>query len=687
MNARPKALPHLLAVTSAIALSAALHAHGGQYRGPGSVVPPTNQPSGTSNNQTNGNTVPGNNNPTAPSSPAASSGGGAAGAGAAGRAVGAAAPRGYVVGDDLGRWEFWWEFGKDPYLRLRDTLYSDRGEDPLARWNPRLAGLKRNLTPPTKKDIEGIAQQIAALLKKTDDRDTTSACLLALAKIGHKRAGFDLTEYFTPFLKRGDQELRESSALSIGVAGSLDQASIDILVGLIEDSQIGRNLSGKGAVNERTRAFAAYGAGLLLHRSREAGASMRLARTLQTVLAESSSHGRNLIVAAIEALALLPRDWDGVAAKTLRQSAIDEIGNFYDLKLGAGDQLVQAHVPTAIARLLKPRSIAALQWRDRFAKDLSAGLRSGKSSSKVNHHIAQSCALALGTMCEPWETVNSSSNAVGELLIKVHKKHRDQQTRSFAALSLARIGGQMTMDYLLSELSVANKAIEQPWLAVALGVIAAKQRADGSHEGSNAAQYELVTKSLLAQFKKARNPGTIGALAIALGLTGTGDARDVLRASLVKNQRRDDIAGYVALSLGLLRDTTSLNDLRDLRENSSRRPFVMMQSVRALGLLGDFTLTEQLSNELSESGSTVLRLSATAQALMQIGDRRCLPALQEMLRKSDTTPLTKAFAVVALGGVCDKDPMPWNSIYASYVNYRASTETLTDGMAGLLDLL
>ena len=42
---------------------------------------------------------------------------------------------------------------------------------------------------------------------------------------------------------------------------------------------------------------------------------------------------------------------------------------------------------------------------------------------------------------------------------------------------------------------------------------------------------------------------------------------------------------------------------------------------------------------------------------------------------------------MALGGVCDKDALPWNAIYATQVNYRASTETLTDGRSGLLDLL
>lgn len=687
MTLRPASPNGVHAAAICLFLAAPLLAHGGQYRGPSSIAPPGNSTSpDTSNNRTNGSTVTGSS-PSAPASP--SGGTGAAGAGGAmGASSGRAAPRGYMVGDDLGRWEFWWEFGKDPYLRLRDTLYSDRSDDPLARWNPRLATVKRRATPPTAKDVTDVAVLVAQTLADSKDRDTSSACILALAKIGPTRAGFDLTELLTPFLARGDQELRESAALSLGISGSVDQATVQILTDLIQDNSAGRKLSGHGAVNERTRAFAAFGAGLLLDRSREAGASMRLTRPLQNVLAQSSKHGRNLVVAAIEALALFPSDWQGAAANTLRSGIVEELGSFYEQNLGAGQQLVQAHVPTALARILRARSMAGIKWRDRFAKDLALGLRSSSgSNTKVNHHIAQSCALALGSMCKPWETENSPSNASGELLIRVHKEHRDQQTRSFAALALARMGGKMSMGYLLSELSQANKALEQPWLAMALGVIAAKQRAEGTHRGNQAADYERVTKSLLQQFKKARNPGTIGALAIALGLTGTGEARDALRETMVKNQKRDGIAGYVALGLGLLQDTSAVNDLRQLREQSARRPFVLMQSVRALGLLGDYTLTEQLSAELSEPGSTLMRLSATASALAQIGDRRCLPALRSLVNNPDVTPLAQAFAVVALGGVCDKDPLPWNAIYANQVNYRASTETLTDGRAGLLDLL
>ncbi|HIE69622.1 MAG TPA: HEAT repeat domain-containing protein, partial [Planctomycetes bacterium] len=202
-------------------------------------MPPGNSTSpGTSNNDTLGSTVAGSS-PSAPTSPAGGSGASGATGATGARAGRAASPRGYVVGDDLGRWEFWWEFGKDPYLRLRDTLYGDRGDDALARWNPRLATVKRRAIAPTAMDVTDVAVQIAKLLAKSMDRDTSSACLLALAKIGPKRAGFDLTDMFTRFLSRGDQELRESAALSLGISGSLDQATVQILTDLIEDNARG----------------------------------------------------------------------------------------------------------------------------------------------------------------------------------------------------------------------------------------------------------------------------------------------------------------------------------------------------------------------------------------------------------------------------------------------------------------
>src|SRR5690606_29378690 len=100
----------LLSITLALVLAAPLVAHGGQYRGPNSISPPGNAgSSGTSQNKTNGNTIPGNNTPGAPNAPG-NAGAPTTGAGTSTRGGASSRPLGYAVGDDLGRWEFWWEF-------------------------------------------------------------------------------------------------------------------------------------------------------------------------------------------------------------------------------------------------------------------------------------------------------------------------------------------------------------------------------------------------------------------------------------------------------------------------------------------------------------------------------------------------------------------------------------------------
>ena len=101
-------------------------AHGGQYRGPGDVVPPspgggrgTGGPSGPT---TGGPAGPSTLGPGGPSTPGPSgpATGGPAGPGPAkGPTTGG---RGIQLEDDLTRWEFWWEFNKDPFIRLKQAI-------------------------------------------------------------------------------------------------------------------------------------------------------------------------------------------------------------------------------------------------------------------------------------------------------------------------------------------------------------------------------------------------------------------------------------------------------------------------------------------------------------------------------------------------------------------------------------
>jgi len=167
-----------------------------------------------------------------------------------------------------------------------------------------------------------------------------------------------------------------------------------------------------------------------------------------------------------------------------------------------------------------------------------------------------------------------------------------------------------------------------------------------------------------------------------------GAARFVAqRPTLADRRNQDDAAGYLALALGLLRDRATIGDVRDLLRASSRRPFVMLQCSRALGLIGDQAVTEMLCRELTDPEADLFRLSAAAAAIGQLGDRRSLEPLLMLLHDAKQMGLTRAFAAVALGSVCDKDLLPWNSVYATQTNYRAAVDTLTDGARGILDIL
>lgn len=682
MNGRPLLLPCCLFA----ALCGEAIAHGGQYRGPGDVRPPssssTTSTSPSSSSQGSAASAAGSSSSSttaasAPSSPNAAS------SGVAG------AMRGAALDADLTRWEFWWEFGKDPYLRLRDVVDGrvPATNDADGILNPRFAHRLRRLEPTTAADADRVAMHLRDLLRQASDRDTASACLVALAKIGSRGAAFDLRAELLPFLQRNDQELRETAALALGISGIHTAENIDLLLALVHDEAPGRTASGQASVNERTRAFAAYALGLLLQRTTQAALSLRIVDGLLAILAAPDLQRADLKVAAIEALALLPATWHAPAAGLLRQRILETLGAYYTRALGPGEQLVQAHVPTAIARLANRDAGLGGAWKVRFAADLAAGLAAasaGPGGGKGTPHIAQSCALALGDLCSPWTDALAADDAHCRLLWRAYREHRDQQVRAFAVLALGRIGGALARSTLVQELPTAGRAMEQPWLAMALGVLSAREIAASN---SGAAADPATVAALQAGLEGARNPNTIGAFAIALGLCQHRPSSDTLRALLREHRQRDDLAGYLCIGLGLMADDLAIGEIRAVMQGSERRPQVLLQSARALGLLRDGTVVTDLCRQIQGSSHGLARLAALAAALGQIGDRRSLEPLLTMSADPSLTPLTRAFAVVALGSICDKDPLPWNAAYASTTNYRAATDTLTDGAAGILDIL
>jgi HEAT repeat protein len=155
------------------------------------------------------------------------------------------------------------------------------------------------------------------------------------------------------------------------------------------------------------------------------------------------------------------------------------------------------------------------------------------------------------------------------------------------------------------------------------------------------------------------------------------------------DSEKDETArGYVAIGLGLMDAREAMEKIQRIVDESKYRPDLLKQAAIALGLLGDKDLVPKLVALLEESKGLATQASLSS-ALGFIGDQRSIDPLVAMLQNDTLTERARGFAAVALGIVADKEPLPWNSKIGLDLNYRASTQTLTDQASGtgILDIL
>ena len=163
-------------------------------------------------------------------------------------------------------WQTWWEFNKEPFLKSRVTGVAA----PVTGSDDFYLGLRRggqvvDVLRVTKKDREElIVPALVALMEKERNRDIQSACVIALGKVGLDGPGIDLEQVIAGSITRDDQEVRESAVLALGITAR--RKSFDVLSHLLSDSKEGRKLAEREKVRKRTRAYSAYGLGLLARR-------------------------------------------------------------------------------------------------------------------------------------------------------------------------------------------------------------------------------------------------------------------------------------------------------------------------------------------------------------------------------------------------------------------------------------
>ncbi len=678
----------LLAGAACLALSVPVHAHGGTYRGPGDTVPPGGS----------GRAGRGTGPPTPGAPTGLGSGGNAAGPTHPTSRSPVTTPGGFDPAVDLTQWSFWWGFNKDPYLRLKSRVHSGAVRTGSGDWflgdGQRDQG--RDTLRPTAQQIEQeVVPALLQALEQERDNDIVTGCLVALAKIGEPLAedgSSGLAERFAGFLSDPSQEISETAAIALGILAH--ESSVPILVDLLNDTEAGRaRVQTQTQVDQRTRAFAAFGLALVGARTSRPGVRLTITETLSRALGEQDSADRDVKVAVVVALGLVPLQElgeeeapSGDEPTPCRRAQLDLLLDYFRSDENPG--LVRAHVPTALVRLLEGTPEA---WRGfqklRIARELLASL---KPSRNEPNEVVQSCALALGRLGDLDE--DKVDREIRAALLAVPEQHADQQARRFALVAAAELvhgarpgadteSGLNEVSAHLAKTLSRGKSEARPWAGLALGVLG-NGLGNQPFETRLAAENALALRHALAQEK---SDSRLGAYAIAAGISHDQEATSLLLDRLERT-RNDTTRGYLCLGLGLLGAREALDPMRSVVQRSKYRPELLQQAAIALGLLGDKALVPELIDRLEQTESSAIS-AALCQALGFIGDSRSIGPLVNLLAEGKSTR-ARGFAAVALGIVADKEPLPWNAKIGVGLNYRAATHTLTslEG-TGILNIL
>lgn len=625
-------------------IAPALAAHGGQYRGPCEVVPP--YPSG-----------PPPSLPDVPRTPPTPD----------------LQQRGLpdFWESTLYEWTFWWEFEKDAFLDAKRTLHAVEGiRGPGGR-----PGTDQTSQEPLR---DAALPALRRALAATDDPELAAACLIALAK-------FDRTGELGGILKRHRasrvQLISEAAVAASGIAASRE--SVPDLLAIFRNAPPGPELVwDPRRFDLRTQCFAGYALGSIAGASRDIALKRAVFEAARQVLESPRWADRAIQVAAIHAMGLLAPDLANPEEAALAVDASRRMLAFLEDRENRFQ--VRAHAPTAVARLLGrdpgcPAEGSATGDLAGSPDGPAGALRTEAIQlfsrtvrrKDENIMVIQSCVLALGRMAyrgdkEVFRLLDQAS--AGDFT-------RDIQARHFAYIELGRIGGEEARTLLIARLARSGSAREKPWIALALGLMAAEAASAGE------APAPVIGPALTEAFDKMKNPAWKAGIVVALGLARHQEAAPAILALMRKSRDLDEL-GYCAVGLGLMGFREALEDLRALLNRIALIPQVAL----GLGLLGESSAAPDLLQTLHK----VRFLDAQASLALSLGLLRApdsVEPLTGMLLDADLPARRRAFAAAALGRICDREALPWNSRIGNGLNYRALVETLTGDGIGILDLL
>lgn len=288
---------------------------------------------------------------------------------------------------------------------------------------------------------------------RDQDPDLRWQSLWALARMARHDAALAATLHdrlLDGRLLQGDGVITEVALVAAGLAAHGSSKLLTALAAIATDQ----------TAAERRRAFALYGLGLAAANATTDAAQFRVLAAVERTLLAGTGAPPEVRIAALHALALLRLD----LAPKLPGPALQLLEQAWQEPPRAEPLDFAAHVPIAVANLLRPDDPAAAAWRERFAVVLRDPPRSLA--------LPRSCVLALGVICRPWDDAASPDAQYGELLQTLASSSRDLQAGNYAWFAMGRTGGALHRQQLRKGLG--KGFLVKPWAAFGLAALTAE---------------------------------------------------------------------------------------------------------------------------------------------------------------------------------------------------------------------
>ena len=628
-----------VSLSMVIASTHQAHARGGQYRGPGGLVPPgLREPM----------------DPTPPPPPAYS---------LRGSSVPPpdipAMPGPSVKSPDFSDWSFWYHYNRE-ILEPRPREAIELARD---------AAHTRSLVLPT-------------LLRLLDEKAGTSslvrqAALIALGKVATDEAHVTLLRKAVGPSRR--LLVDESAIIALGLLRRSEPAR-QFHATLLDDvrAQLLAIVRDAGRPR-RSRAFAASAIGLL--GDQPTASAEKLTRELFSLL---PGDGGDMACAICTALGLQPRD-SFTEDQRLALWGVLQSGELGGKRIYMG----RAHVALALGRIGNGTDVEAAallkSMRDRGARD-PGGRRSA--------------VIALGTLA-PRLAPERRAAVIEELTALLHapkpdpdslrvppRRLRDQTVRGCALLTLARlaavdlgsVGGLSERvgrvdAYLRAQLEF-GKPVERPYAALAVAWLVRDVPLTSAHAWTPIrARAAILIRGQLVD--KELGPRQRAGMALALGLMGSHESRPQLLAQMMDPKQAWPVRGACARSLGLLGkiDDALLEHLQALPARIQGSQSMRIDFCACRGLLGGRGSGGALLAELLAPRGFAIKAEA-AIALANLGSRTTAAYLTSLAVDTAQSEVTRALATAALGRIGDPEARPSLSRITAHMNWRAQCDFL-----------